>query len=99
MIETVYPTWPEEFADLYRKEGCWRGETFGKMLRERAESEGERVAVTNGERSLSYSELDYNADCLVSGFQLLGINKGNRVVLQLPNIIEFFEIIFALFRL
>ena len=32
-----YTEWPKEFADHYRDEGCWLGETFGGVLRERAE--------------------------------------------------------------
>jgi 2,3-dihydroxybenzoate-AMP ligase len=94
-----YPSWPKEFADWYRKEDCWRGETFGTMLRERAKSQDKRIAVTSGERRLSYAELDDKADRLAAGFQTLGIKKGDRVVIHLPNVIEFFEVIFALFRL
>jgi 2,3-dihydroxybenzoate-AMP ligase len=99
MRQTGYLPWPEEFADLYRKEGCWRGETFGRMLRERAIRERGRIAVTSEEKSISYAELDHNVNCLAAGFQRLGIKTGDRVVIHLPNTIEFFEIIFALFRL
>jgi 2,3-dihydroxybenzoate-AMP ligase len=99
MMLTKYPSWPKEFADFYRKENCWRGETFGTMLRERAKSQSERIAVTSGEISLSYAALDNEADRLAAGFQALGIKKGDRVVLHLPNVIEFFTVIFALFRL
>lgn len=28
-----YTEWPKEFADRYREEGCWLGETFGGVLR------------------------------------------------------------------
>ena len=92
-------TWPKEFADKYRKEGCWRGETFGKMLRERAEKYGSRIALTYGDIHLSYRELDRRADSLAGGLLKLGIKKNDRVVVQLPNIIEFFEVCFALFRI
>ncbi|TDL85594.1 (2,3-dihydroxybenzoyl)adenylate synthase [Vibrio vulnificus] len=92
-------SWPKEFADLYRKEGCWKGETFGEMLRERAKVHGERIAITSGDRNMSYAELDNEADRLAAGFQELGIKKSDRVVVQLPNVIEFFEVCFALFRL
>lgn len=96
---TGCPSFPKEFAERYREMGCWRGETFGSMLRERAESQGERIAVTSGEKNISYAELDKRADGLAAGFQQLGIRKGDRVVVQLPNRIEFFEVCFALFRL
>ena len=35
---TGYTKWPKEFADRYREEGCWLGETFGGVLRGRAEN-------------------------------------------------------------
>ncbi|SDZ41090.1 2,3-dihydroxybenzoate-AMP ligase [Evansella caseinilytica] len=91
--------WPEEFARYYRREGCWQGITFGGLLRNRAERYGDRTAVSSKEREISYRELDRNADRLAAGFYQLGIRRKDRVVVQLPNKPEFFEIVFALFRL
>lgn len=94
-----FTSWPKNMAELYRKEGCWKGETFGSMLRERAKKHGSRIALTGGDRSLTYAELDIQVDRLAAGFQKLGIKKMDRVVIQLPNIVEFFEVCFALFRI
>ncbi|MGG3939862.1 (2,3-dihydroxybenzoyl)adenylate synthase [Peribacillus psychrosaccharolyticus] len=94
-----FTSWPKNMADLYRKEGCWKGETFGSMLRERAKKYGSRMALTGGDRNLTYAELDTQVDRLAAGFQKLGIKKMDRVVIQLPNIVEFFEVCFALFRI
>ncbi|WP_240371876.1 (2,3-dihydroxybenzoyl)adenylate synthase [Anoxybacteroides rupiense] len=91
--------WPKELADFYRKEGCWAGETFGDMLRQRAMKYGERIAVTSRKRQLTYQELDRRADQLAAGLYQMGIRPKDRVVLQLPNQVEFFEVCFALFRL
>ncbi|MEW9104564.1 (2,3-dihydroxybenzoyl)adenylate synthase [Paenibacillus sp.] len=93
------PTWPEEFAARYRQEGCWQGETFGTMLRRRAAQYGDRVAIVSGDRRVSYAELDEQADRLAAGFYRLGIRAQDRVIVQLPNIPQFFEVIFALFRI
>ncbi|GAA0134023.1 (2,3-dihydroxybenzoyl)adenylate synthase [Paenibacillus sp. YSY-4.3] len=93
------PTWPHEFAERYRKEGCWSGETFGEMLRDRAQAYGERIAIVSGERRISYAELDARTDRLAEGMLSIGIEPQDRVVVQLPNIAEFFEVIFALFRI
>ncbi|KJB89216.1 enterobactin synthase subunit E [Paenibacillus sp. E194] len=93
------PTWPEEFAARYRQEGCWQGETFGTMLRHRAAQYGDRVAIVSGDRRVSYAELDEQADRLAAGFYRLGIRAQDRVIVQLPNIPQFFEVIFALFRI
>ncbi|WP_426752083.1 (2,3-dihydroxybenzoyl)adenylate synthase [Myxococcus sp. Y35] len=93
------PTWPQAFADRYRQAGYWRGETFGQLLRERAERFGGHTALVSGDRRLTYSDLDTRASQLAAGFHALGIKARDRVVVQLPNIAEFFEVIFALFRL
>lgn len=95
------PTWPADFAERYRRAGWWRGETFGSMLRERAEAHPDRIAVVDpvaGKR-WSYGELDRRADRLAAGLLARNITKGDRVVVQLPNIAEFFEVVFALFRI
>ncbi|MYY86709.1 MULTISPECIES: (2,3-dihydroxybenzoyl)adenylate synthase [unclassified Streptomyces] len=99
------PTWPQEFAERYRAAGWWRGETFGGMLRERAAEHPDRVAIVdpggNGApaRRWTYGELDRRADRLAAGLLARGIGKGDKVVVQLPNIAEFFETVFALFRI
>ncbi|MDQ8703720.1 (2,3-dihydroxybenzoyl)adenylate synthase [Streptomyces sp. LHD-70] len=98
-VSTDAPTWPEEFAERYRARGYWRGETFGSMLHERAAAHPDRVAIVDGERRWTYGELDRRADRLANGFAARGIAKGDRVVVQLPNVAEFFEVIFALFRI
>ncbi|MET9294098.1 (2,3-dihydroxybenzoyl)adenylate synthase [Streptomyces sp. NPDC003077] len=95
------PTWPDEFAERYRAAGWWRGETFGGMLRDRAAAHPDRIAIVDpaGDRRWSYAELDRRADRLAAGFLARGIAKGDKVVVQLPNVAEFFEVIFALFRI
>lgn len=95
------PSWPSEFAERYRAAGYWRGETFGQMLRERATAHPGRTAIVDqaGDRRCSYGELDERADRLAAGLVASGIGRGDRVVVQLPNVAEFFEVVFALFRI
>ncbi|MFJ3876980.1 (2,3-dihydroxybenzoyl)adenylate synthase [Streptomyces sp. NPDC090077] len=100
------PLWPAEFAERYRAAGHWRGETLGGMLRERAAAHPGRVAVVDpaggpdgGRREWTYAELDRRADRMAAGFTARGIAAGDRVVVQLPNTAEFFEVVFALFRI
>uniref|UniRef100_A0AAU3GKU5 (2,3-dihydroxybenzoyl)adenylate synthase n=1 Tax=Streptomyces sp. NBC_01401 TaxID=2903854 RepID=A0AAU3GKU5_9ACTN len=96
------PLWPAEFAERYRAAGHWRGETFGGVLRERAAAHPDRVAVVDpasGRRAWTYGELDERASRLAAGFTARGIGPGDRVVVQLPNIAEFIEVVFALFRI
>jgi 2,3-dihydroxybenzoate-AMP ligase len=91
--------WPPELAELYRRLGYWRGETLGEVLRERAARYEGRTALVGDGRRVTYRELDQRADRLAAGLHLLGVQRGDRVVVQLPNIAEFFEVCFALFRL
>lgn len=101
MSTSEAPTWPQEFADRYRAAGWWRGETFGQMLRDRAAEHPDRIAIVDpaSDRRWTYAELDLRADRLAAGLLARGIAKGDKVVVQLPNIAEFFETIFALFRI
>ncbi|WP_437979076.1 AMP-binding protein [Sorangium sp. So ce295] len=94
-----FPRWPESFAAAYRAKGYWTGETLGGMLRRVARSVPDRVAVTDGPVNLTYAELDARADRLADGLAALGLSPGDRVVVQLPNTVQFVEVIFALFRL
>ncbi|MEW1825906.1 (2,3-dihydroxybenzoyl)adenylate synthase [Streptomyces sp. NPDC088196] len=96
------PTWPAEFAARYRAAGHWRGETFGGFLRERAAAHPDRIALVDPapeRRTWTYRQLTERADQLAAGFLARGIGKGDRVVLQLPNVGEFVEVVFALFRI
>lgn len=92
------PSWPAEFARYYREQGYWRGETFPRMLAERAAQHPQRLAITDEHRRLTYGELAARAERLAAGLHELGIGAGDRVVVQLPNIAELFEVCFALFR-
>ena len=94
-----FTPWPPEFAERYRRAGYWRGETFGEWLRALGERFGDRIALVGEERRLRYRELDERASRLAAGLHGLGIRPRDRVVVQLPNIVEFFEVCFALFRL
>ncbi|QZI73146.1 (2,3-dihydroxybenzoyl)adenylate synthase [Pseudomonas protegens] len=93
------PSWPEAFAQRYRQAGYWRDETFGDLLRVAAQAFAEREALTDGERRLSYRQLDLRVDQLAAGLYRLGLRAGDNVVLQLPNRSAFVETCFALYRL
>jgi 2,3-dihydroxybenzoate-AMP ligase len=90
--------WPEEFARRYRAAGHWTGRTLDAMLRVHAAGRPDSVAVTDGDRNWTYAELDRRADALATGLLARGLLPGDRVVLQLPNIAEFFEVLFGLLR-
>ncbi|WP_249044698.1 (2,3-dihydroxybenzoyl)adenylate synthase, partial [Crossiella equi] len=89
---------PAEYAARYREAGYWRGVPFGELLRTWAREYGERTALVDGDRRLTYTELDTAADRMAAGLLVLGIRQGDRVVVQLPNVAEFVVLLFALLR-
>lgn len=89
--------WPEELAVRYRTKGYWRGETFDRMLRDRATAHGGQLAVVGGETSWTYADLLERAEAAAGGFLSLGLQPGDRVIVQLPIIAAFFPAVFGLF--
>lgn len=96
MLEGAVP-WPEEFATRYRREGYWTGDVLGGMPARWAGAFGDRTAVVAGDERWTYRDLHERSERLAAGFRGLGIGPGDRVVVQLPNVPEFFEVLFALF--
>ncbi|GAA3412584.1 (2,3-dihydroxybenzoyl)adenylate synthase [Streptosporangium vulgare] len=97
MLDGCTP-WPEEFAARYRREGLWRGECLGDLPRTWARAFGDGTALVGGELRLSYRDLENRVARMAAGFHRLGIEPGDRIVLQLPNVPEFVVVAFALFR-
>ncbi|MFI9400648.1 (2,3-dihydroxybenzoyl)adenylate synthase [Nocardia sp. NPDC052316] len=89
--------WPAAEVEAYRALGYWTGETFGDLLRSRAGTTPDAIAVVDERNRWTYAELETRATSLASGFLELGIQPGDRVLVQLPNIAEFVEVIFGLF--
>ncbi len=90
--------WPPETAARYRASGHWRGQTFGKLLTSLAEAYAERLAVIGETARWTFAELDERAHRLAAGFAGAGIQTGDRVVVQLPNVPEFASVVFGLWR-
>ena len=95
--------YPAEFAERYRAAGYWTGQTFPDLLDRAVSEHGGRTAVVgtgpSGEQRWTYRELDARARGLAAGLAELGVGPGDRVVVWLPNVPEYLETIFALFRL
>jgi 2,3-dihydroxybenzoate-AMP ligase len=94
MLEGTVPV-PPEFAQRYRRDGYWIGRTLADLAR----AGGTRTAVVTARERLTYGELDERADRLAAGFATLGLRQYDRVVVQLPNRVEFVLTCLALFRL
>ncbi|WP_394541295.1 (2,3-dihydroxybenzoyl)adenylate synthase [Lysobacter enzymogenes] len=91
--------WPQEFAARYRERGYWIGENLYAALARGARAHPERSAVVCGERRWSYAQLDRDARRFAAGLRRIGIAPRDRVLLQLPNIGEYYVACHALFLL
>ncbi|MER5550625.1 (2,3-dihydroxybenzoyl)adenylate synthase [Streptomyces sp. NPDC002793] len=93
------PGWSAAESERYRSAGYWAGVTFGAALRDWAATRPESVALVDGDRRWTYAALDAEADRVARGLRGLGLGRGDKVVVQLPNCAEFVLIWFGLQRL
>ncbi|MEV6661459.1 (2,3-dihydroxybenzoyl)adenylate synthase [Nocardia fluminea] len=93
-----YVPFPEAAAQEYRAAGYWTGRTLGDLLRDTARTQPQRPAVLSDAGAQTYAELDAAADRMAHGLLALGINPGDRVIVQLPNIPEFATALFGVLR-
>nr|QIE08712.1 2,3-dihydroxybenzoate-AMP ligase [Nocardia sp.] len=94
-----FTPWPADLAQRYRDQNLWAGATFGEILATRAAAAPDRLAVVDTANSWTYAELHHRSRSLATGLARLGITRGERVLVQLPNRAEFVEVVFALFEL
>jgi 2,3-dihydroxybenzoate-AMP ligase len=88
--------WPEEFARRYTEAGLWEGITVSEMVERTARRQPEKVAVVHGKACTTYGELVLSAKRLANGLVSLGLQPQDRVIVQLPNNVEFVSLYLAL---
>ncbi|WP_020667604.1 (2,3-dihydroxybenzoyl)adenylate synthase [Amycolatopsis nigrescens] len=96
---TAFTPWPAEFAEHYRASGYWLGQNFPQWIAELTARHGDRIAVCDERHRWTYADLDRRSGKLAAGLRATGIGDGDRVVVQLPNVAEFVELVFALFKI
>jgi 2,3-dihydroxybenzoate-AMP ligase len=97
LLEGFTPV-PPEFAQRYRAKGYWLDRPMGEYFRDLFAKGGERVAVVAGAERVTYRELGRRIDHLARHLLDHGVAPLDRVVMQLPNRIEFIYLYFALLR-
>lgn len=73
--------------------------TLGQILEESVKKYKKKKAVFFEGREISYRELDESANKVANGLKKLGIEKGDRVAIMLPNIPEFLYSFFGIQKL
>ncbi|WIE55743.1 AMP-binding protein [Curtobacterium sp. MCBD17_003] len=88
-----------EQVERYYANGDWQDGVLIDIVRDRADAHPERTFVTDGTLTLTYGQLREDAIRLAVGLRGLGVERGDRVVVQMPNWAEFATIVVALSRL
>jgi 2,3-dihydroxybenzoate-AMP ligase/mycobactin salicyl-AMP ligase len=91
-----FPRHKHEDAQEYSTKRWWLGITLGDMLDKTADLYPKKEALVDNRVRLSYLEFRERVDKLAVGFIKLGIEKGDTVLLQLPNWAEYVYSYFAL---
>lgn len=88
----------DEVAEFYST-GQWQKETLLDLLEIQVEAQGDRVFLTDDTTSVTFAQLRDRGIGLAVGLKRLGVSKGDRVSVQIPNWSEFAQIALALSRI
>lgn len=96
---TGFVPFPAQRAQDYRAAGYWEGSTLdAAILRSAAARWPDRTAILDQDTSFTYRSLDEAVDRAAAGLVALGVSRGDRMLLQLPNRCSFAVALFGLLR-
>jgi 2,3-dihydroxybenzoate-AMP ligase len=87
---------PPEFASRYREKGYWTDRPLSGEFAAAFRRFADRTAVIDRGVAVTYAEIDRVSDNLALNLLEAGLGPLDRVVLQLPNVVEFVHLYFAL---
>ena len=87
---------PPEFAARYRAKGYWEDRTLRDVFGDVFAKYSYQVAIIDGDKSVTYAQLNERAERLALNLLEEGLQPLDRVVMQLPNVVEFSYLYFAL---
>jgi cyclohexanecarboxylate-CoA ligase len=98
---------PNPYTDRYSKQqiedyyaaGLWSTDTFHDLLVRRVQENPDKVFATDGTRSLTFRQLLDAGQRLAVGLKRRGLRRGDTAAVQLPNWVEFIQVLAALSRL
>jgi 2,3-dihydroxybenzoate-AMP ligase len=88
MLPGVVP-FPPEFAARYRAKGYWEDRSIASVWEDYCRKYSSRVAVIDGDEQVTYEQLSARAANLALNLLDLGIRPLDRLVVQLPNRVQF----------
>jgi 2,3-dihydroxybenzoate-AMP ligase len=90
---------PPEFAARYRAKGYWEDRSLWDVFADALAKYADRVAIIDREQSVTYAQLNERSERLALNLLDEGLKPLDRVVMQLPNVVEFAYLYFALQRI
>jgi non-ribosomal peptide synthetase component E (peptide arylation enzyme) len=87
---------PPEFAARYRAKGYWEDRSIASVWENYCRQYADRVAVIDRDDSATYAQLNARATNLALNMLDLGIRPLDRLVVQLPNRLQFVYLYLAL---
>lgn len=82
--------WPEDLARAYTAAGWWHGQALGSEIAAAADARSTATALVDCATRISYASLAARADAVASRLTgELGLERGDRIVVQLPNCWQF----------
>jgi 2,3-dihydroxybenzoate-AMP ligase len=95
MLSGVVP-FPPEFAARYRAKGYWEDRSLASVWEECCRKFAPRVAIIDGDEQVTYEQLNARATNLALNLLSVGIRPLDRLVVQLPNRVQFAYLYLAL---
>lgn len=93
-----FTPWPAERAQRYRDSGYWLDQPLTRILTDRCQVAPDAPAILCGERRFTYADLDRLSSNLASRLVEQGLGLGDTALVQLPNLAEFYLVLFALLK-
>ncbi len=91
-----FVAFPPEYAEKYRTKGYWQDRALRDEFDDVFRAHANRVALIDGERQYTYSDVDRLSSNLALNLMDLGLKPLDRIVPTLPNVAEFVILYFAL---
>lgn len=97
-------TWPTEARERYRALGYWTDETLADFVSARTSRFADRLAVVGQdahgiETRWTYADLGAESVRAAARLSAHGVQPGDRVIIALPNIVEYLAVVLGAFRL
>lgn len=92
-----FVSYSQSRIERYRKKGYWLGETLIDFLKNCTRKYANNIALVDNDRELTYAELFKYSSIFGSYLIREGIRKDDFILVQSPNVLEYFIIVFGIF--